>query len=141
MPGSLTNEGEALALNLLLRNTGTMPTNIYIGLASNTAGSIDETATLASLTEVDDVGYSRQEVVFNAPILISGKQTVDNNAQLEFGPWDSDEDAGVTYVFICDAETGTSGTLLGILELTTPKSPLAGESLTSAEGNCTFAID
>ena len=141
MAGSLSNSGEALALNMLFRNTGTSPSAIYLGLITDAAGTLDESSGLADITEVDDVGYQRLEVVFDAPSLISGKQTIQNSSQLEFGPWDSDEDAGITYVFLCDAASGTTGDILGLFELPSVKSPLAGESLIVTAGNLSFNID
>lgn len=141
MAGNLTNTGEELALNMLFRNTGTKPSNIYMGLATDTVGNIDESTGLSGITEVDDAGYQRLEVVFDAPVLDAGKETIQNSAQLEFGPWDTDEDAGVTYAFLCDASSGTTGDLLALYELPSMKSPLSGESLIVTAGNLTFNID
>jgi len=101
MAGSLTNIGEELMLNLVFRSTGTAPTNIYLGLATNDVSTetLEDTSVFADVIEEDDAGYIKQEVIFNAPTQVSGKATIDNNADLEFGPWSADADSAITYAF------------------------------------------
>lgn len=139
MAGSLTNAGEELALNLLFRGTGTQPTNIYLGLATNdvSTNSIGEDAVVGDISEEDDAGYSRQEVVFNAPTQVSGKATVDSNAEIEFGPWSADSDTAITYAFLID----NNDIVLGIFELPSSKQPMTGESILISAGNCVFDLD
>lgn len=139
MDGSLTNAGEALALNLMFRNGAGQPSNIYLGLATN--ASLGEDVTLADITEVDDTGYARQEVVFNAPTLADGFQTIENGSQQEFGPWADDEDAGVTYAFLTDADSGTTGKVLALYSISTAKNPASGESLIVTAGNCSVSLE
>jgi hypothetical protein len=138
---SLTNDGEKLVLNALFRNTGTLPTNIYVGLATNPAGSLDETVQLADLTEVDDAGYERKESVFTAPVINGDSYEIENSAQIEFGPWAENEDIGITYAFLCDVASGTTGIVLGLYHFSSVKMPLAGEAQIITQGSCTFSID
>jgi len=140
MAGSLTNIGEELALNLLLRNSGTQPTDIFIGLATNSPSSnpLGEDSVLADVDEVDDLGYAKQEVVFSAPVKIENDiSAVENNSQIEFGPWEEDEDIGVNYAFLVD----NNDNLIGIFELPSVKEPVSGESLIIVENNCTFGLN
>ena len=139
MAGSLTDYAEELALNMLFRNTGTMPSAIYLGLSTSL---VDETSTLASITEEDDSGYARQTVTFAAPAQSgTGPAEVENDAQIEFGPWTVAADLPITHAFLCDAETGTSGNILAYFDLPSSKQPGAGESLLVTIGNCSFSLD
>jgi len=139
MDGSLTNRGEELALELMFRNGTEQPSNIYLGLATN--ASLGEDVTLSTIAEVDDTGYARQEVVFNAPTLVDGKQLIENGSQQEFGPWANDEDVGVTYAFLTDVSSGTTGNVLALYEISTAKTPSAGESLIVTAGNCGVSFE
>jgi len=139
MAGFLTNAGEELALNLAFRNTGSQPTTIKVGLATNdvSTNALVDGSVLADIVEEDDVGYAQQEVVFSAPTQVSGKGTIENDAQIEFGPWDSASDASITYAFLVD----NNDVVLGIQQLTSAKDVGAGESLIITAGNCTFSLD
>jgi len=138
MAGCLTDYAEELVLNALFRNTGTMPTNVYLGLATSI---VDETSTLADITEEDDSGYARKAVTFSAPVQSgTGSAEVENDAQIEFGPWSAAADQPITHAFLCDAETGTSGNVIAYFEFSAAKQPGAGESLLVAIGNCTFSL-
>lgn len=139
MDGSLTNAGKKLALELMFRNGTGQPSNIYLGLATN--ASLGEDVTSADIAEVDDTGYARQEVVFNAPTLVDGKQLIENDSQQEFGPWASDEDVGVNYAFLTDTDSGTTGKVLALYKISTAKTPAAGESLIVTAGNCGVSFE
>lgn len=139
MAGNLTNIGEELALNMLFRDTGTMPSSIELGLATNDIDSsaLGDESTFSDVTEEDDEGYAKQEVTFTSPEQVDGKATIENNAQLEFGPWSEDADNAITYAFLVD----NNDNLLGVFELPSEKQPLAGESIIITEGNCVFNLD
>lgn len=138
MAGQLANEGEALALNLLFRNAATPPTGIYLGLAT---AAIADTDTLADITEENDANYARQAINFTAPTQVGGKGTIDNDADIQFGPWDVDADVAITHAFLTDASSGTTGNLITYFTLPESKSPAAGETLTVPLGDCIFDID
>ena len=134
----LTNEGEELALNLLFRNTGEIPTNVYLGLAT---ASIDDTDTLSSITEENDANYNRQEINFSAPEQISGDGTIKNNSEIVFGPWSADADNPITHAFITDASSGTTGKLLSAFELPESKQPSAEETTKVPLEECVQSIN
>ncbi|KXS47192.1 MAG: hypothetical protein AWL62_2801, partial [Halanaerobium sp. T82-1] len=108
---------------------------------TNPAGSLDETVQLADLTEVDDAGYERKESVFTAPVINGDSYEIENSAQIEFGPWAENEDIGITYAFLCDVASGTTGIVLGLYHFSSVKMPLAGEAQIITQGSCTFSID
>jgi len=75
-------------------------------------------------TEVSGGGYTRQPITFSAPALEGGKQTIKNDAKVEFpvaeGDWGT-----ITHVGIRDAATG--GNLIAFAELEAPRTILAGD--------------
>ena len=138
MAGSLTDYAEELVLNALFRNTGTMPSGVFLGLSTSV---VEETSLLSSITEENDAGYSRKTVTFSAPVQSgSGPAEVENDAQIEFGPWSAAADQPITHAFLCDVETGTAGNIIAYFELSAAKQPGAGESLLVAIGNCNFSL-
>jgi len=136
--GNLANEGEEFVINFLLRNTGTRPENVYLGLAT---AAIDDTGTLATITEEDDTAYARQAITFGAPAQNLGKAETKNTAALEFGPWDAAASHSITYGFITDAASGTSGMIIAWFELAAAKQPSAGETLTVPIDDLVFDLD
>lgn len=106
MAGGWTATGAALAQNRTLRNTGTAPTTLYVGLATVAVGATD---TLSTITEVTTAGYSRQAVTFSAPSGTS-PSAISNTAEITFGPFTADPPA-VAYAFLTDAASGTAGSI------------------------------
>ena len=98
-------------LNRLLRNQGTSPTTVYVGLAT-TAVTKDDT--LATIDEVTTAGYARQAVTFTAPAALNdGTHDVmatENSADLTFGPLTADPPE-IAFAFLTDAASGTAGTI------------------------------
>lgn len=138
MAGQLSNAGEELALNMLFRNTGTKPTNVYLGL---TTVAVAEANGLADITEEGDATYARQEITFAAPAQEGGKGTVKNSAAINFGPWTANALAPITHAFITDVSTGTAGVILAYFTLPDAKSPVLGETLTVPIDNLVFDLD
>ncbi|MBM7623715.1 phage tail fiber protein [Sporohalobacter salinus] len=135
MAGNLTNIGEKLALNLLFRNTGTPPTDIYLGLAT---GKIEDSDDLSTITEEDDQAYSRQKVTFTAPGNNGeGATEIINNEAIKFGPWDADADNDITYAFFVDDQDR----LLTWFKLPQPKAPTSGEPMEVPLNELIFDID
>ena len=138
MAGSLADVGEALALNLLFRNTDASPTNVYLGLA--TSGILDSNS-LAEIIEEDDGGYSRQVVTFTVPADNgAGAMEITNDGQIQFGPWASNADSAITHAFLTDVSSGTTGNLLAWFELPESKTPSSGETLTVPVNELIFSI-
>lgn len=75
-------------------------------------------------TEVSGGGYARQEITFSAPVAEGGKQTIKNDAKVEFpvaeGDWGT-----ITHVGIRDAAAG--GNLIAFAELTSPRTIQTGD--------------
>lgn len=75
-------------------------------------------------TEVSGGGYERQQITFSAPVAEDGKQTIKNDAKVEFpvaeGDWGT-----ITHVGIRDAAAG--GNLIAFAELAAPRTIMAGD--------------
>jgi hypothetical protein len=127
MAGGWTGSGAQLLLNRILRNTGTVPTTLYLGLATV---AVTATDTLSTITEVATAGYARQAVTFAAA---SGTNpaTVSNSGAVTFTF--SADPPSVTYAFITDAASGTSGTIF-YRWTGTAVDPGTGESIEVAIG-------
>jgi hypothetical protein len=106
MQGALTKAGAELALNRAFRNTGTSPTNLYLGLATQPVAA---DATLAEVTEISTPGYARQLITFGAPSGTSPVQ-VANDAQVQFDF--SGDPPAVSYAFVASTASGTAGTIV-----------------------------
>ena len=75
-------------------------------------------------TEVSGGGYARQPITFSAPALEGGKQTIKNDAKVEFpvaeGDWGT-----ITHVGIRDAAAG--GNLIAFAALASPRTIQTGD--------------
>jgi len=75
-------------------------------------------------TEVSGGGYERQQITFSAPSVEDGKQTIKNDAKVEFpvaeGDWGT-----ITHVGIRDADTG--GNLIAFAALASPRTIQTGD--------------
>jgi hypothetical protein len=132
LPGALTQAGANLAHNKVLRNSGTSPTTLYLGLATAVVGA---TSTLASITEVTTAGYARQPVAFSAPSGSSPVVAV-NSADVTF-TFSTDPPAdppAISYAFLTDAASGTSGIIFARWTSPAPVDAAVGESLRVAAG-------
>ena len=137
MSGELANEGSDLALNLVFRNTGTKPATVYLGLATVT---IEDTDTLATITEEDDGNYVRQAITFAAPADDGGVQKVKNSVAIEFPAWAANA-SEITDCFITDVESGTEGDLISRFVLDVAKTPKLGETLTFPINSLVFGAE
>lgn len=134
MGGQFTTAGSDLAINKVMRNTGTSPTTLYLGLATV---AVTDSSTLASITELTTAGYSRQTVTFVAP---SGDPSATSNtADVTFGPFSANPPA-VAYAFLTDASSGTSGTIYAYWDGTSVDAA-SGESIVVRAGDLDFTVD
>ena len=132
--GQFTTAGSDLAINKTLRNTGTSPTSLYLGLAT---AAVTDASTLASITEVTTAGYSRQAVTFTAP---SGDPSATaNSADITFGPFSADPPS-IAYAFVTDAASGTAGTIYAYWDGTAVDAG-SGESIVVRAGDLDFTVD
>lgn len=125
--GKFSNEGNARMLsNMLNIGSPTIPTTIYMGLLSVVP---DEDDTLATLTEISDTGYERQEVTFTTPSEVSDKMSTHNDGDVVFGAFDTGG-LQIKATFITDAASGTSGTFIGYCDLDATYYTNAGYEIT-----------
>lgn len=144
--GEITNAAADRLLNWLLRTdqTVTRPTDIYIGLAT---AAITDASTLATITEPTDTTYSRQLVhdndgdpaKFAAPANDGGVQKCKNNAAIQYAFATGGET--ITYAFVCDAASGTTGLLIAYAALDASKTPSAGDTLEFSTNNFSFGVE
>lgn len=158
MAGSLTRHGESYILNLAFKGVGTLPTTLYIGLATtNTPGAVfNDDMTLANLAdtgfgiqEVKDGNYDRQIIQFYDPAIGADNKTgISNQGNIQFGPWltdslmqDGTTPLPVTHCFITDTILGTSGNIIAWMSLDNPKEPTAGDMLVFYDSDIRFTLD
>lgn len=158
MAGSLTRYGESFILNLVFKGVGTLPSTLFIGLATtNTPGAVfNDDMTLANLAdvgsgiqEVKDGNYNRQIIEFYDPnIGVDNKTGISNEGNIQFGPWltdslmpDGTTPLPVTHCFITDSVVGTEGNIIAWMSLDNPKEPTAGDMLVFYDGDIRFTLD
>lgn len=125
MDNALANEGEQDILEGFFR-AGTIPTNFYIGLINDS--TIAETDTLATMVgEPSGNGYARQLTTFGATSLQGGDYETTSTQETftasggTIGP--------VDYAILTDVSTGTAGSLIAYVALSTPRTLADGDSL------------
>lgn len=138
MPGSLSHYAEELALNMLFRNIGESPIKVYLGLATQ---PINDSDLLSNIIEEIDKNYSRQEIVFDYPKIVSDINTIKNEKDINFPPWSENATALITHCFITDIQIGKIGNILAWFELEIPKQPAKDESISVPAGNLIFSLD
>jgi hypothetical protein len=133
--GALTKAGAELLLNRL-RNTGSNPTQVYVGLATS---AVSASSTLATVAEVTTAGYARQPVTLGAP---SGTDPVvlANTGAVTFGPFSADPPA-VGFAFLTDDDVGTEGTILARWSEDSAEDAATSESLQIPIGSLVIGID
>jgi hypothetical protein len=145
MPGSLTNIGEEIVLEFLFNNSSRQIGFVFLGLIAG--GQITEQDNLLSIVngeiEVQDENYQRQIITFSSPLVDqeTGEGYVENENEIQFGPWAADQPVEITQAFITDTLSGGSGLLLAHLELTHSRQPKAGSFLDILSGDLVFKID
>lgn len=145
--GELTNAAADHLITYLLRTDQaiTRPVDIYVGLAT---AAITDASTLATITEPTDTTYARQlahdddgnPAKFAAPANDGGVQKSKNNAAISFAF--ATGGTQVTYAFICNKATGsTGGLLIAYTQLDSAKTPSAGDTLEFATNALAFGIE
>ncbi|NOU63182.1 hypothetical protein GC096_03865 [Paenibacillus sp. LMG 31461] len=118
---NISNFLASALLNQVFRNTAyTRPTNVYVALYTSnpTAGDLG--------TEVTGGDYARQSIICSAPAIVSGKETIKNNAEIVF-PVATADWGTVTHIGIRDALT--SGNLLYFGAIDNQRTILDGDRL------------
>ena len=120
-------------LNVFFNGDDTLiPTDLYVGLAISSISTED---TLETINEEDDENYERQIITFSAPYEDSeGDIVVENDSLIEFPTWAADATSTITWAFITDANSGTTGKMFVPIELDESKQPQSGEKLSIPAG-------
>lgn len=117
---ALSNYHAATLLNASLRS-GTY----YLGLFLSEPGAAN------TGVEVTGGGYSRKQITFTAPTLVSGKEQVSNNADIDYGAVTADIGT-IAYWGIYDA--ASNGNLLWYGPFVRARNILTGDAITVKSG-------
>jgi hypothetical protein len=143
--GQLLTTAEQEALNQVFRRTqGPAASNFYLALATNaTSGSFDNTwTTMAQVTEYGATGYTRQVFGPAAPSVAS-PSVISNTGTITFGPFSSSPGTTVNWGVGTDATGGGAGgtaKLMAAFLITTPRTPISGDSLQAAASAFTCQV-
>lgn len=138
MPGEFSTAGSNIALDAVTGRVTQTARTTYLALL--TAAPTDAT-TLATMSEVftpGTSGYTRQAVTWTAPT--GDPATTSNSNALTFGAFGADP-ANVTHCALVSAQTGTTGDLVALWQLTTARDASVGDSITFAAGAVVLACD
>lgn len=128
MAGSMTRAGKRRALDAAVgKAVSVIGAGPYVGLATVDPG---ENPTLAGITEVTTAGYARQAVNLPAASDASTTQT-GNDAIKTWGPFTADPPS-IGWAFLCDASSGTTGTIYYRWKLDTARDAATNDSLQAA---------
>ncbi len=144
--GQLFQTAEVEALNQIFRLAqGPTTSSYYLALCGNaTSGSLDDTfLTMASVTEFGATGYSRQVMGPTAPTAAS-PSVIKNTATVTWGPLTgSITGTPINWVLGTDATgagSGTTAKLMCAFLVTTPRTPLSGDSVAAAANALTCTL-
>lgn len=136
---SLSNYTEETVLGAFFKGeTFVSPDTVYVGL---TTTAIDDADDLTTIDEEADANYARQTITFGDITDNDGASEVKNDAIVTFPAYDADAASPVTYGFITDAQSGTTGNILAWFEFTESKQALAGEAVTIPVGDVAINLD
>lgn len=133
----LSIKGEEAALNAVFR--GTNP--VYLALATNTAGTIDDTTVMTAIVEPTDTSYARKQITFASPIQENSKTTIKNSVQIDYNPWTAIASAPITYALIVDSSTKGAGNILAYFQLGTALTPDANQPIRVSVNNLSISLD
>lgn len=143
--GQLLTTAEQEALNQIFRRTqGPATSNFYLALSTNaTSASFDNTwTTMAQVTEYGAASYARQIFGPGAPSAAS-PSVISNSGTLTFGPFTSSPGTTVNWGVGTDATgagSGTTAKLMAAFLITTPRTPISGDSLQAAAAAFTCQV-
>jgi hypothetical protein len=138
-----TAEQEALA-QVFRKAQGPAASNAFLALLTNaTSGSVDNTwTTMVSPTEYNATGYARQIFGPTTPTAAS-PSVISNTATITFGPTSSSPGTTINWGMLTDntgTGTGTTAKLMCAFLVTTPRTPVSGDSIQGAAGAFTAQV-
>lgn len=137
MPGELSGTGAVIALEAALGRTAASTRATYLALL--TAAPADNT-TPATMTEYGATGYSRQAVTWGAAT--GDPATSSNTNSISFGPLTgANGSTPITHAALVSSASGTTGDLVAHWQLTSSRTPAAGDSINVAIGALTLSLD
>jgi hypothetical protein len=133
MAGNFSNYGREDICNLIDTNK-----TLYVGLATEIIGNTDD---LTTITEENDLNYTRQPISLGNIGIDGNNIIMKNNIVVEFPSYNSDADNPVTYCFLTEVETATTGNIYAYGELDENKLPLTGDKLVFDVNNLQFILN
>lgn len=114
--------------------TPTRPVGQFVGLATAAPSSLSN----SSAEVATGSGYVRQSVAFGAAATPASSGSASNNAANTFGPFSSSQ--AISGLFISDTVSSGAGNMLYFGNLSTPRTPLPGDSLIIAAGALSITL-
>jgi hypothetical protein len=143
--GQLMTTAEQEALAQVFRKTqGPATSNYWLALLTNaTSGSVDNTwTTMASATEYGATGYARQIFGPGTPSAAS-PSVISNGSTITFGPMTSSPGTTINWGMGTDntgTGSGTTAKLMCAFLVTTPRTPISGDSVQAAASAFTSQV-
>lgn len=143
--GQLMTFAEQEALAQVFRKTqGPATSNAYLALLTNaTSGSVDNTwTTMVSPTEYAATGYARQIFGPTTPTAAS-PSVISNTSIITFGPTTSSPGTTINWGMGTDntgTGAGTTAKLICAFLITTPRTPISGDSIQCAASAFTSQV-
>lgn len=143
--GQLMTTAEQEALAQVFRKTqGPAISSAFLALLTNaTSGSVDNTwTTMAQVTEYGATGYARQVFGPTTPTAAS-PSVISNTATITFGPTSSSPGTTINWGMMTDntgAGSGTTAKLMAAFLVTTPRTPISGDSVQAAASSFTCQV-
>jgi hypothetical protein len=122
LPIVTTTAGTSVSITKASGNTYSGPT--WLACLSVDPG---DDPTMATIIEIADAGYARQPFTFTVPTL--SPRGTGNAALFTYGPFTAGTAAGVAYVALVEAATGSTGKVRYVWALDTVVQPGIGESI------------
>jgi hypothetical protein len=130
--GQIMEYGEKQALATIFRQA-TSPVvagNLWLALLT-AAPAAGTDLTMAAETEYGATSYARQLYVPGAPSSAS-PSVISNSGVITWGPFGSGTGAAITWAMCCDLVSGSTADNIAAYLLTSPRTPLLGDSLQAA---------
>jgi hypothetical protein len=143
--GQLMTFAEQEALAQVFRKTqGPATSSSFLALLTNaTSGSVDNTwTTMASAAEYGATGYARQSFGPTTPTVAS-PSVISNTSTITFGPTSSSPGTTINWGMVTDntgAGSGTTAKLICAFLVTTPRTPISGDSIQAAASAFTAQV-
>jgi hypothetical protein len=127
---------EALIEHVLVNSSYTSPTDVYLGIMSDSAGTAElEAGTLTN--EIDGYTGNRKTLSFGTATQVEGKATCLTNETYDFEDMPA---VTVSYAIITDSATKGAGNILVWMPLSTPRTVGAGDTLRFPSGDISVSL-